>query len=151
MRRGRPKVELTLTGQERDKLIGGARAAISTRAYALRCKIVLACAEGATNAEVAARLGVSAATVGKWRARFVARRLTGLVDEPRSGRPCTVQPDLIERIVADTLGPPPGGRSRWSRAVMANYSGLSASTIGRIWRQFDLVPRDRDGPCGSIG
>lgn len=87
MGRGRPKADLLLTDEERFHLVRGARAAHSTQAYALRCRIVLACAEGVTNAEVATRLGVSAPTVGKWRSRFVARRLAGLADEPRPGRP----------------------------------------------------------------
>ncbi|MGC4806710.1 IS630 family transposase [Micromonospora sp. DT233] len=137
--------ELALTDVERAALLRGARAARSPQAYALRCRIVLACADGATNAEVAARLGVSLPTVGKWRSRFLTRRLAGLVDESRAGRPATIRPEQVARVVADTLGPAPEQAKRWSRASMAARSGVSASTIGRIWRGADLRPHLQDG------
>ncbi|MEV4846512.1 helix-turn-helix domain-containing protein [Micromonospora matsumotoense] len=145
MGRGRPKAGLTLTDEERDALIRGARAAHSTQSFAIRCRIVLACAEGATNIEVATRLNVSPATVGKWRARFAAARLPGLADEPRTGRPPSVRPEQVGRVVADTLDGTPAPARRWSRASMAARTGLSASTVGRIWRQFDLRPHLQDG------
>ncbi|MEU1606882.1 helix-turn-helix domain-containing protein [Micromonospora matsumotoense] len=145
MGRGRPKAGLTLTDEERDALIRGARAAHSTQSFAIRCRIVLACAEGATNIEVATRLNVSPATVGKWRARFASARLPGLADEPRTGRPPSVRPEQVDRVVADTLDGTPAPARRWSRASMAARTGLSASTVGRIWRQFDLRPHLQDG------
>jgi transposase len=85
--RGRPKAPLVLTEEERQTLERWARRAKSSQALALRCKIVLACAEGATNKAVAERLGIWPQTVTKWRGRFVARRREGLSDEPRPGRP----------------------------------------------------------------
>ncbi|MFI9528628.1 IS630 family transposase [Micromonospora rosaria] len=145
MGKGRPKTALTLSDEERAQLGRGARAASSTQAYALRCRIVLACADGATNAEVAARFGVSPPTVGKWRSRFVAHRMSGLADAPRTGRPTTVGQDRVRQVVTATLDAPPDRTRRWSRAAMAAHSGLSASTVGRIWRRFDLRPHLQDG------
>ncbi|WP_431923693.1 helix-turn-helix domain-containing protein [Micromonospora wenchangensis] len=145
MGKGRPKASLALTDEERDQLTKGARAAHSTQSFAIRCRIVLACAEGATNIEVATRLNVSPATVGKWRSRFAAARLPGLADDPRAGRPRSVRPEQVDRVVAATLDATPAPARRWSRASMAVHSGLSASTVGRIWRRFDLRPHLQDG------
>ena len=87
VRTGRPKAELVLTGEEREQLLRWSRRAKAAQTVALRSRIVLICAEGLTNKAVAERLGCSMNTVNKWRARFVADRLKGLVDEPRPGRP----------------------------------------------------------------
>jgi transposase len=98
-RTGRPKAPLLLTNDERQTLGRWSRRAKSAQALALRCRIVLACAEGTSNSQVAAELGVSLPTVGKWRARLVARRLDGLVDEPRPGAPRTITDEQVEAVV----------------------------------------------------
>src|SRR5688572_26556858 len=134
---GRPKAVLTLTEEERDTLMRWARRASSAQALALRCRIVLASADGLSNVEVARRLGVTRPTVGKWRSRFITDRLDGLVDEPRPGRPPSITVDQIEEVVVATLEATPRNATHWSRKSMAARSGLSKSTIGRIWRKFE--------------
>jgi transposase len=129
-----------LSDDERVTLLRWARRAKSSQALALRCRIVLACADGLSNVEVAGRIGVDRGTVGKWRSRFVARRLEGLVDEQRPGRPPSITLDQIEDVVVATLEATPRSATHWSRASMAQRSGLSRSTIGRIWRDFGLKP-----------
>jgi len=136
---------LTLTSDEREQLVRWARRAKSSQALALRSRIVLACAEGADNKTVAGQVGCAAATVGKWRGRFIAQRLDGLSDEPRPGRPPSISAEQVEEVVVATLESTPANATHWSRAKMAQRSGLSRSTIGRIWRDFGLKPHRADG------
>ncbi len=139
-RTGRPKAELVVTDAEREQLMSWARRAKSAQSLALRCKIIMRSADGLDNQTVASELGCSTATVGKWRRRFVEKRLDGLVDEPRPGGPRSVADGRIEQVVVDTLERTPRDATHWSRASMAAQTGLSKSTVGRIWRAFGLKP-----------
>ena len=144
-RTGRPKAELVLTEDEREQLVRWARRRKSSQALALRSRIVLECAEGVSNTIAAERLGVDRATVGKWRSRFLEHRLDGLGDDPRPGRPATVTAEQVEDVVVATLEATPENATHWSRSKMAERTGLSKSTIGRIWRAFGLKPHLTDG------
>jgi transposase len=117
-----------------------ARRPTSAQALAQRCRIVLACAQGLTNQEVAAAEGVNQVTVGKWRARFASRRLDGLQDEPRPGAPRTISDADVERVLVKTLEEVPRGASHWSTRSLAAQVGLSQSAVSRIWRAFALKP-----------
>lgn len=138
--RGRPKAPLILTDDERLTLDRWAKRPKSAQALALRCRIVLACATGATNREVAEQLGVNKSTVSKWRARFVAKRLDGLADDPRPGAVRTVTDDLVEAVIVKTLEELPRDATHWSTRSMARATGMSQSAISRIWRAFGLKP-----------
>ena len=139
--RGRPKAPLVLTDDERQTLQRWSRRAKSSQALALRCKIVLACAEGQTNQAVADQLGIWPQTVAKWRGRFVRGRLEGLSDEPRPGRPRTITDTQVEQVITKTLEePPPNHDSHWSTRSMAKATGMSQTAISRIWRAFGLKP-----------
>src|SRR5512135_431119 len=140
-RTGRPKAVLELSAGEREQLERWARRPSSAQALAQRSRIVLACAEGASNLAVARRERVTPQTVGKWRRRFVEQRLDGLVDEPRPGRPRAVTDDRVEALIVRTLEtPPPDGGTHWTTRQMAAATGESQSTVSRVWRAFGLQP-----------
>ena len=131
-RTGRPKASLIVSMEDREQLERWARRSTSAHALALRSKIILSCADGADNVTVAAGLGVTSATVGKWRRRFVEKGLAGLADEDRPGGPRSVSDERVEQVVVDTLERTPRDATHWSRSAMAAETGLSKSTIGRI-------------------
>jgi transposase len=139
-RRGPPLAPLVLSAEERSTLQRWAKRPSSAQALALRCRIVLACAEGTANSEVARQLGVARPTVIKWRVRFVADRLDGLVDEPRPGAPRTITDEQVERVVVTTLEELPTDATHWSTRSLARQVGMSQSAISRIWRAFGLQP-----------
>ncbi|WP_344886350.1 IS630 family transposase, partial [Allokutzneria multivorans] len=131
---------MVLSGEERSALEGWVRARSTPQAWALRCRIVLACAEGLSNKDVAARLGSTPHAVGRWRSRFLQYRLAGLGDMPRSGGPRSVTDEQVAVVVARTLETTPKDATHWSTRSMAAESGLSQSTVSRIWRAFGLQP-----------
>jgi len=140
MKTGRPKKALTLDLDEKQTLEQWARRPKSAQRLALRSRIVLACAEGLSNTQVARRLGITLPTVGKWRARFLEDRLEGLVDEPRPGAPRTISDAQVEQVITRTLESKPEAATHWSTRGMAQASGLSQTAIVRIWHAFGLQP-----------
>ena len=133
---GRRLARLVLRDEERSELTALASRRKTAQALALRARIVLACAEGSENKEVAAGLHVDQGTVGKWRRRFVERRIDGLRDEPRSGTPRTIDDARIEGMVVKTLESLPADATHWSSRGMAKASGISVASVQRIWRAF---------------
>ncbi|MET8348464.1 MULTISPECIES: IS630 family transposase [unclassified Micromonospora] len=140
-RTGRPKAELVLSDVERQTLMSWSRRAKTAQALALRARIVLACAQGATNKDVAAALGVWPQTVNKWRARFVRDRLEGLADEPRPGAARKITDEQVEAVIVKTLEEAPiNNDTHWSTRSMAKAVGLNQTAVSRIWRAFGLKP-----------
>src|ERR1700726_2626742 len=137
---GRHLAPLGLNEAERSELMSLASRRCTAQALALRARIILACAEGEQSKVVAARLAIDPDTVGKWRRRFVEHRLEGLWDEPRSGTPRTIEDTRIEAVIVRTLETKPPDATHWSSRGMARASGLSVSTVQRIWRAFGLQP-----------
>src|SRR5271166_4801848 len=131
---------LVLSEAERRTLENWAKRRKTAQGLALRARIVLACADGGPNLAVAERLGVSRGTVTRWRARFLARRLDGLGDEPRPGVPRAITDTQVEEVVVRTLEEVPEGATHWSKRELARQVGLSPTTIHRIWRAFGLKP-----------
>ena len=140
-RTGRPKAELVLSDVERSTLLSWSRRAKTSQALALRSRIVLACAEGTNNQDVAAALRVRPQTVAKWRGRFVRDRLAGLSDEPRPGAARKITDEQVEAVIVKTLEEAPTNHdTHWSTRSMARATGLSQTAISRIWRAFGLKP-----------
>src|SRR3954449_2807022 len=131
---------LELNETERAELEAWARRRKTAQALALRARIVLHAAAGRSNTAIATELGVSKHTVGKWRERFAGLRTDGLLDEPRPGAPRRIGDEQVTSLIDRTLSTHPDGATHWSLRVMAKATGLSASTVGRIWRAFGLQP-----------
>ena len=140
MRRGRPKRALSIGDEERAQLLSMTRARSLPAALTQRARIVLACEREPSNKAVAADLGVGAHTVGKWRNRFITHRLTGLYDELRSGRPRTVEDEVVAELLTKTLASRPKTSTHWSVRAMATETGLSKSTVHRFFQLFGLQP-----------
>src|SRR5579863_1229548 len=137
---GRPTAELKLAAHERAALENWTRRPKSAQALALRARMILGCASGRTNTEVATELKVTKQTVGKWRKRFLDKRLDGLLDEPRPGTPRKLIDSDVERVLALTLESAPRNATHWSTRSLAEASGLSRASVHRIWKAFALQP-----------
>jgi transposase len=135
---------VALSDAERARLTAWTRRATSANALATRSRIVLAAAEGLGNTAVAARVGVEVSTARRWRNRFLAQRLEGLLDEPRPGRPRTVTDDRVEAIITRTLETTPRDATHWSTRSLAAELGLSQSAVSRVWRAFGLQPHRQE-------
>jgi transposase len=116
----------------------------TAQALALRARIVLAAAGQLTNAEIAELEGVSRPTVTKWRNRFAQRRLEGLMDEPRPGRPRTISDEQVEMVVIKTLESSPRDATHWSTRSMARETGIAPDSVMRIWHAFGLQPHRQE-------
>ncbi|ODQ97451.1 DDE endonuclease [Mycobacterium sherrisii] len=137
-------VPVVLSDVEREQLQGWARRPSSAQALAMRSRIILACEGDSSNTQIARDLGVTRGMVTKWRNRFAADRLEGLLDEPRPGRPRVVGDERIEALITATLESTPPEATHWSTRSMAEHLGLSQSMVSRVWRAFGLAPHKQD-------
>lgn len=140
MARGRVAAKVTVTEAERSELEGCARRSKTARLVALRAQGILMAAGGASNAAIAQRLNVTRITAGKWRKRFLAKRIDALYDEPRPGAPRKIGDEQIKDLIAKTLETRPRKATHWSTPLMARETGISKSQVHRIWRAFGLKP-----------
>jgi transposase len=138
------RAEVVLSGEDREVLERWARRPRSSQALVLRCRIVLAAADGEPTIRIAERLGCSRNTVSKWRGRFARRGFDGLHDEPRPGKPRSIGDDRIERVIVKTLEEQPADATHWSTRSMAAATGMSQSAVSRIWRAFGLKPHQSE-------
>jgi transposase len=139
-RKGKPVPPVILTEEERATLDRWARRPQTAQALAQRARMILASAKGMTIGAVAAEVGVTRQTAGRWRRRFVSNRLDGLLDEPRPGAPRTITDADVERVITLTLESQPNDATHWSTRSMAKRSELSQTAVSRIWRAFALKP-----------
>ena len=137
-------VRVELTDVEREQLESWSRRHSSAQALAQRCRIVLLAAEGLRTGEICERLGVHRNTVARWRGRFLAERLEGVLDEPRPGRPRTVTDQQVDEVITKTLEMTPKDATHWSTRSMAAEVGLTQSAVHRIWRAFGLQPHRQE-------
>jgi transposase len=142
--RGRPRQPVLVSDEVREVLERWSRRPTSPHSVAQRARIVLLSADGLTNNAVAERVGVNQATVVKWRKRFLERGVDGLVDEPRPGAPRKISDADVEEVIVRTLEDKPDDATHWSTRDLAKRVGMSASSVGRIWRAFGLKPWQTD-------
>src|SRR5512140_1886646 len=140
MRTGRPSAAVMLSEEESEILARWARRPKSAQAIAQRARIILQCAKGRSNLQIAELERVTRQTVGKWRGRFLKNRLDGLIDEARPGAPRRISDERIEQMLVRTLESMPRDATHWSTRAMAKACGLSQSSVSRIWRAFGLQP-----------
>jgi transposase len=137
-------VPIELTADEREQLESWERRRTTAQALALRSRIVLAAASDMSSTQIAADLGVSVATVRKWRNRFAKDRFDGLVDEPRPGRPRTITDQKVDEVIIKTLETKPKDATHWSTRSMAQEVGLTQTAVHDIWQAFGLKPHLQD-------
>ncbi len=135
----RPKLGLVLSAEQRSELNRLVRAPSTPQKVVLRARIGLLAADGKDNDEIAAELGTSRVTVGLWRQRVLDLGLAGLEEAPRPGRPVEAEAAQVRTVLTEVVQPPKG-KARWSCRSMARHSGLSASTVQRLWAANDLKP-----------
>jgi len=140
MAMGRPKAALVLTAGQREQLEGLASSRSLPAGLVRRARIILLSAAAKSNLQIARQLGLSNATVGKWRQRFLEQEVSGLHDELRPGRPRPISDERVARLVRKTLETKPQDGTHWSIRQIAAETRVSKSTVHRIWQAFGLAP-----------
>ena len=146
MRTGRPKTELVLSDEERSQLQSFARSRSLPAALGARARIVLSSADGELNSVIAERLELTKATVGKWRTRFIERRIPGLYDDVRPGKPRSIDDERVAQLIKTTLHTKPAnGATHWSVRTVAAETAISKSSVQRYFQLFGLQPHRTEG------
>jgi putative transposase len=140
VQRGRPKKPLVLTAQTRKELNTISRSRSLPHALVRRARIILLSGEGLSNSEIAARVGLSGSMVGLWRKRFIAQGMVGLYDEARPGAPRSIRDEQITQALERSLRGPAPNTTHWTCRDLAQATGLSKSTVQRLWKAFGLQP-----------
>jgi len=135
-----PQQDVTLTPELRDQLTAMVRSRSLPQGLTRRARIVLMAAEGMTNSAISTAVGLSRPSVIKWRKRFIDQGLMGLYEELRPGAPRTIDDDQIARLIRQTLETRPNGATHWSCRLLSRETGLSKSTVQRVWSTFGLQP-----------
>ena len=141
----RPRQALELSDVMRKEVEAWANSLSLSHSLVRRAKIILLSADGMSNLSIASKLDISTGTVGKWRRRFISDGMNGLHDEYRSGRPRTHDDEKVAELLKKTLESKPEGETHWSCRSMANSTGISKSTVNRIWKTFSVKPHKRKG------
>src|SRR6202790_1465123 len=140
MAMGRPKAALVLRPERREQLEGMASSRSLPAGLVSRARMILLSASGKTNLQIARQLGLTNATVGKRRRRFLEQDVSGLHDELRPGRPRPISDERVAQLVRKTLDTKPKDGTHWSIRQIARQTRLSKSTVHRIWQAFGLEP-----------
>jgi putative transposase len=146
MNRGRPKAGLVVPDDERAQLGSFARSRSLPASLSMRARIVLSSAEGEPNSSIALRLKLTKATVGKWRMRFIERRIPGLYDDVRPGPPRRIDDERVANLIKTTLHTKPAnGSTHWSVRGVAAETGISKTSVQRYFQLFGLQPHRSEG------
>jgi putative transposase len=146
MRSGRPKIELELSDEEQLQLLAFARSRSLPASLSQRAHIILSSAQGELNSAIAERLKLTKATVGKWRTRFIDRRIAGLYDDVRPGKPRSIDDEQVANLIRTTLHTKPAdGSTHWSVRAVAAETGISKSSVARYFQLFGLQPHRTEG------
>jgi putative transposase len=140
MRRGRPKHEVHLTVEETQQLEAIASSRSLPYGLVRRAQIILLSASGLTDTDIAAKVRLSSWMVGCWRKRYLENGIEGLYDEYRSGKPRTIDDEDVASLLRKTLAAQPPNGTHWTCRALADETGVSKSTVQRIWSAFGIQP-----------
>lgn len=140
MRAGRHKNILEISEEEHEQLQSIANSRTLPHAIVTRATIVLYSDQGMNNREISQKIGYSRYTVGKWRNRFIEQGIQGLHDELRPGKPRTYSDEQIAALIQQTINTKPKDGTHWSCRSLAEKTGISKSTVNRIWKAFGVAP-----------
>jgi putative transposase len=143
-KRGRIAPVISLTDEDRNQLESYVRSRSMPSGLSTRFKIILLAADGWGNKEISEKIGLSRASVGKWRKRYLEKGLEGLHDELRSGRPRSISDEKVAELIHKTLKTKPEGETHWSTRTMAHETGISHMSVCRVWQTFGLKPHLRN-------